>query len=87
MKLRILRAFEYQETPTKVVKLPRGEHDLPDDLALKVLRWGKAIVIHAKAAPANKVVSPSENKERMGGKAKHSGRARPKSKPGNSGHR
>lgn len=69
MKLRLLRPFTYQKTPSQTETIEKGIHDLSAELAAKVLRFGKAERITEKKAPQNKIVEPAENKARVAKKA------------------
>ena len=80
MKIRIKRPFTYQETPQRTATLVPGVHDLPQALAEKVLRFGKAELVVTKKAPSNKLAKTPENKAGVGGTAKHSRSAGPKPK-------
>lgn len=82
MKIRIKRPFTYQVSATKTETIQPGVHDLSQDLAEKVLRFGKAELVVEKKAPENKLRGKApENKARVGRKAKRGGSAGAKSKP------
>ena len=53
---------------------------MPQALAEKVLRFGKAEIVVTKKAPENKLAKTPENKAGMGGKAKRGRRTGAKSK-------
>ena len=79
MKIRVKRLFRYQVNPRKVGVIEPGVHDLPEELALKVLRFGKAEKVVEKKAPENKVVKVAENKSKVARKPVRRGGSRPKS--------
>ena len=82
MKIRILRPFTYQDGPRNTRTLPAGVHDLEQELAQKVLRFGKAELVVVKKAPANKKRGePPENKTRVAKPAVRSSSTGSKSKP------
>jgi len=66
MKIKLTRPFQYQASPTKVVTLSPGVHDVSAELAEKAHKWGGAILIVGKKAPKNKKRGRTpENKARM----------------------
>jgi hypothetical protein len=89
MKIKIKRAFSYQQSPRKVVELSPGIYDVGRDISKRiadsVLRFGKAeVVVEApkpveKKAPENKVVGITESKAKV--EAQPVRRGRPRSKP------
>jgi hypothetical protein len=78
MKIKVKRVFRYQIDSRKEGVIEPGVHDLPEELALKVLRFGKAEKVVEKKAPENKVVKVSENKSKVAGKPLRRSRTRPK---------
>ena len=82
MKIRVKRMFRYQASPTRVKTINPGIHDLPEELARKVLRFGKAEIIVSKPvekkAPENKVVEVTESKKKVARKPLR--RSRPRTK-------
>jgi hypothetical protein len=62
-----------------VIQLDPGIHDVPEDLAAKILKFGKAEVVVEKKAPEDKVVTAPENKARVAKKSKRSRSTRSKS--------
>jgi hypothetical protein len=82
MKIRVKKVFRYQVSASEVGEIQPGIHDLPTDLAQKVLRFGKAEIIMSrpveKKAPENKVVKVADNKSKVAGKAKRRRSARSK---------
>ena len=82
MKIRLKRPFTYQDGPRKTTTLVPGVHDLPQDLAEKVLRFGNAEMVVTKKAPENKKRGkPSENKAGVGRTTKRSRRPRAEPNP------
>ena len=83
MKLKIRRKFQYQASATEVKELSPGVYEVPGDiseeLAGKVLRFGRAHVLVEKKAPENKVVKAPENKTKVAKKSgyRRSTRAKP----------
>ena len=69
MKIKIKRIFRHQETGSKVREYHPGVYDVPGDIsqdvAQKVLKFGKAEVLAEKQAPENKVVKTPEDKTRV----------------------
>lgn len=80
MKVKLERTFQFQATPTEVVTLAPGIHDLPKHMAEKVLRFGKASLVRGKTVPENKLATVSENKARVGKTTKRRRSTRPKPK-------
>lgn len=82
MKIRIKRHFRYQASATKTKDIAPGVYEVPGDiseeLARKVLRFGKAEVVVEKKAPENKVVPVAENKAEVVKPAVRGRRARTK---------
>lgn len=74
MKIKVKRTFNYQVDARTVGTIEPGVHDLPDELAYKVLRFGKAEKVPEKVAPENKVVRTPETK------VSKRGRGRPRAK-------
>ena len=79
MKVKVLRVFQYQIDARTVGEIKPGIHDLPEDLAKKVLRFGKAELVFEKKAPENKVVKIAESKAKVARKPVRRGGSRPKS--------
>lgn len=83
VKVKVKKAFQYQVDSRTIKTLEVGVHDLPVELAQKVLRFGKAELVKVpkveKKAPENKVVKTPETKE---GRSSSAG-----SKPGVRGSR
>jgi len=69
MKIRVKRTFQYQIDAATVGTIQPGIHDLDDELALKVLKFGSAEKVLEKVAPENKVVKVAETKEGSGSSA------------------
>ncbi len=69
MKIKVKRLFRYMATPTDTKDIVVGVYSVPEDisdeLAQKILRFGKAEVLQEKKAPENKVVATPENKTRV----------------------
>jgi len=67
MKIKVTKEFRYRVSPHEVRALLRGEHDVPKELAERVIKrgYGKAIV--EKVAPENKVIAATENKAGLDG--------------------
>lgn len=66
MKIKVKRVFRYQVDATTVKVIEPGVHDLPAELAEKVLRFGSAELVVEKKAPKKKARgSAPENKARM----------------------
>lgn len=80
MKVRIKRAFTYQDGPRNTVTLKPGVYDLPEKLVQLALRFGKAELVVTKKAPENKLAKTPENKARVAGKTKRRRSAGAKSK-------
>lgn len=76
MKIRLKKVFRYQVDARKERELQPGVHDLPEDLALKVLKFGKAEKVFEKVAPENKVVQAPESKKKVARKPVRRSRAR-----------
>ena len=79
MKIRVKKVFRYQVDARKERELQPGVHDLPDDLALKVLKFGKAEKVFEKVAPENKVVKAPESKSKVARKSVRRSGSRSKS--------
>ena len=78
MKIRLRHGFRYQIDATTVGELPRGVHDVDDELARKAIRFGGAKIVEKKA-PENKLGKVPENKSKVVKKRRR--RAGSKSKP------
>ena len=84
MKIKLRRAFTYQDGPRNTVTLPPGEHDVDQRVAQLALRWGNAVLVKAKKpaakkAPENKVGKAAETKAGVGIDPGRRGRPRSKS--------
>lgn len=79
MKIRVKRKFQYQIDAQNVGEILPGVHDLPKELALKVLRFGKAEKVVEKKAPENKLGKVAESKSKVARKSVRSRGSRPKS--------
>lgn len=66
MKINVKRPFRYMDG-TETKELQAGIQDLSNDLAAKVLKWGRAEVVVAKKKVAKKAKGRApENKARVG---------------------
>ena len=83
MRIKIKRIFRYQATATKLKAIQPGVYDVPgdisEDIAQKVLRFGRAEVLAEKKAPENKVIGTPENKSNVAKLPVRSRRSRSKS--------
>ena len=80
MEINLKRPFTYQVDARTTKTIEVGVHDLPQHLAKKVLRFGKAEIVVKKKAPENKKRGKApENKARVGGSTKRS--RSPRTKP------
>jgi hypothetical protein len=67
MQIKVKRKFRYETAPGVVAEIAPGVHDLPDELAYKVLKFGRAEKVYEKRAPENKVVAVAEHKAGLDG--------------------
>lgn len=84
MKIKIKRAFRYQDGPRNVVTLEPGQYRVPQDvskdIAEKAVKYGKAEFLReGKVAPTTKVRKAGAGAAKVERKGVRSRRARPKS--------
>ena len=78
MKIRFHKTFRIQVDARTLNEYKPGVQDVPDDVALKAIKFGFATKVVEKKAPENKVVKIAENKAKVGKKAKRRRSARSK---------
>jgi hypothetical protein len=81
MKILVKKRFRYQADCRTLREIEPGVHDLPKELAEKVLRFGEAEIVKKsvkKPPPENKVVTVTANKAKVARKTGYRRSARTK---------
>jgi hypothetical protein len=79
MKIKVTKEFRYRVSPHEVRALLRGEHDVPSELAARIIKRGYGRAVVEKVAPENKVLAVAEHKAELDGATvrRRSKRAKP----------